>query len=570
MTDTRSNDVEARLSRLERTVEELAANLQTLQATEPPVRRAAASAPAAAAAPPVLAAPASEVSPSSLSRHSAARTDAEAFLGGRVLLAIGAITLLLGVAFFIDYAFSNGWVGPSGRVAIGLLAGVALVALGDRLQIKGQPHYAGALTGIGGGVLYLSLWGAGNAFHLIPISVSFGAMSLVTAGLTVLALYRNSEVTATFAMLGGFITPLLNVTQNSAPLTLLFYVAILDGALAFLPINRRWPRVQAVAFLFTQFFLAGAGSSVPALPLPTMLLFATLFLTLFAWQPIRKAFASVALSAYESALLVSATGAYYLCLHLELYTAHRHLLTAAVVALAAVYVLLAQRAKSNDRNVLAAIALALITGGVAITFSGAVAIAIWAIEGALLCWIGLQFDLWAVRLFGYLAFACALLAVGTFLPSSGHPFLNDRFTVFAIIALSFFAAHLGFVKKCPATIGALERGIFTAFQPLGHLALLYALSNDLYAAVGHSQLAITLLWTFYAIALFAYGLRRGLALARWEGLALLLGAIIKAFAVDMEAVNPGIRIVSFLALGIVLLAIAYAYQRLAGAVKERT
>ncbi len=564
MTDTHSNDVEARLSRLERTVEELAANLQTLQATEPPVRRAAPSAPAA---PPVFTASASEVSLSSRSRHSPARTDAEAFLGGRVLLAIGAITLLLGVAFFIDYAFSNGWVGPSGRVAIGLLAGVALVALGDWLQIKGKPHYAGALTGIGGGVLYLSLWGAGNAFHLIPISVSFVTMSLVTAGLTVLALYRNSEVTATFAMLGGFITPLLNVTQNPAPLTLLFYIAILDGALAFLPINRRWPRVQGVAFLFTQFFLAVAGGSDPALPLPTMLLFATLFLTLFGWQPIRKAFASVALSAYESALLVSATGAYYICLHLELYNAHRHLLTAAVVALAAVYVLLAQRAKSNDRNVLAAIALALITGGVAITFSGAVVIAIWAIEGALLCWIGLRLDLWTVRLFGYLAFACALFALSMFPPSGGHPFLNDRFTVVTIIALSLFAAQL---KKRPATMHAVESGIFLAFQPLGHLALLYALSNDLYVAAGHSQLAITLLWTFYAIGLFAYGLRRGLALARWEGLALLLGAIIKAFAVDMEAVNPGIRIVSFLALGIVLLAIAYAYQRLAGAVKERT
>jgi len=554
VTDNPSDDIETRLSRLERTVEELAASIQTRRATAPP---------------PVLAAPAADVPLSSLPPPSPARTDAEAFLGGRVLLAIGAITLLLGVAFFIDYAFSNGWVGPSGRVAIGLLAGIGLVALGDRLQIKGQQHYAGVLTGLGGGVLYLSLWGAGNAFHLIPISVSFVAMSLVTAGLTVLALYRNSEVTATFAMLGGFITPLLNVTQNPAPLTLLTYIALLDGALVFLPINRRWPRIQSVAFLFTQFYLT-AAASVPTFSLTTILLFATLFLTLFVWQPIRKAFASIALSAYESVLLVSTTSAYYICLHLELYKAHRHLLTAAVVLLAAAFVMLAQRTRSNDRNLLAAIALALITGGVAITFSGAVVVAIWAIEGALLCWIGLQFDLWAVRLFGYLAFACALLAVGTFPPSGGHPFLNDRFTVFAIIALSFFAAHVGFARKRPATLGALERGIFTAFQPLGHLALLYALSNDLYAAVGHSQLAITLLWTFYAIALFAYGLRRGLALARWEGLALLLGAIVKAFAVDMEAVNPGIRIVSFLALGIVLLAIAYAYQRLAGTAKERT
>ena len=567
MTDKPPDDIETRLSRLERTVEQLAASLHTKRATDtpPPSGDSILTLPQTTASPPLA-----ESSLSSHPSQPAERSKAEAFLGGRVLLAVGAITLLLGVAFFIEYAFSNGWVGPSGRVAIGLLAGLALVVAGDHFYRKKQQHYAGVLTGLGGGILYLSLWGAGNAFHLISIPVSFGAMSLVTAGLTVLALYRNSEVTATFAMLGGFITPLLNITQNPAPLTLLTYVALLDAALAFLPINRRWPRIQSVAFLFTQFYLAGAANRTPVLSLATVLLFATLFFILFVWQPIRKAIASVALSAYKSVLLVSTTGAYYVCLHLELYQAHRHLLTAAVVALAAAFVVLAQRAKTNDRNLLAAIALALITGGVAITFSGATVIAIWAIEGALLCGIGLRFELWAVRLFGYLAFACALLAADAFPPSSGHPFLNDRFTVFVVIALSFFVAHVGFARKRPVRLGAFEQGLFIAFEPLGHLALLYALSNDIFAAAGNSQLAITLLWTFYAIGLFAYGIRRNVAIARWEGLALLLGAIVKAFAIDMEAVNPGIRIVSFLALGIVLLAIAYVYQRLAGGIKENS
>ena len=35
---------------------------------------------------------------------------------------IGIVAILIGVSFFLKYAFENNWIGPSGRIAIGLLA----------------------------------------------------------------------------------------------------------------------------------------------------------------------------------------------------------------------------------------------------------------------------------------------------------------------------------------------------------------------------------------------------------------------------------------------------------------
>ncbi len=510
-------------------------------------------------APSITPKPASAPAPSAAS----APVDAEGFFGGRVLLVVGAFVLLLGVGFFIKYAFDNGWIGPAGRVAIGLLAGIALVALGERFGRTGKTVYGGALTGLGGGVLYLSLWGAGNGFHLVPIGVSFVAMAVVTASLIAISVRNNSEATAGFALLGGFITPLLNVTPTPQPFNLLTYVAMLDVALALLPINRRWPRIQAFAFVATQLYLCTTFMLDRPAPLGTVLAFATIYLALFVAQPLRKAVAGIEMSAWDSWLVVVATGAFYFTLHVELFAAHRHWLTAAVVALAATFLGLAQVARSRDRAVLAAVALALITGGVAVTFEGNVVAVLWAVEGALLTWVGLLQDRRVIRAFGYLSLVLGGFDLLAFPPSGGAAFVNERFITFGVLALALFSvrAASAYFRSKPVT--ELERLLLVASEPAGHICALYALSQELYTLTGHHELSLTLLWLGYAAVLFAVGIARGLKFARWEGLILLSVAILKAFAVDMSALNPGIRIVSFIALGSVTMAISYGYQRYA-------
>ena len=201
------------------------------------------------------------------------------------------------MAFFIKYAFDNGWIGAGGRVAIGLIAGFAIAALGERFQRTGKRLYAGALTGLGVGIIYLSLWGAGNAFHLVPIGVSFGAMAAVTAALIALALRRDSEVMAAFALIGGFITPLLNVTDTPQPFNLLAYLTILDVAFVFSAIKRNWPRIQGFAFVASQLYL-GTTFLLPNPPsLAVVLSFATIFLVLFLADPLRKSMLGTAMSA---------------------------------------------------------------------------------------------------------------------------------------------------------------------------------------------------------------------------------------------------------------------------------
>jgi uncharacterized membrane protein len=69
---------------------------------------------------------------------------------------IGVVTLVLGVAFFFKWAVDNNWIGPSGRVMLGLLAGFLTLGFADYLWRKGQQIYAQGITGAGIAIVYIS------------------------------------------------------------------------------------------------------------------------------------------------------------------------------------------------------------------------------------------------------------------------------------------------------------------------------------------------------------------------------------------------------------------------------
>ncbi len=579
VSDQAQDPIEERLARLEAQVAAISRALGTYKVeghteTEPvavgtpaaPVSqpRAAVTAPTTSA--PVALSFTSLGDGDGIKRPAKRSTDLESLFGGRVLLGVGALILLLGIGFFIKYAFDNGWIGPTGRVAIGLIAGIAFVGAGRRFAGGERRVFADAMTGLGGAILYLSLWGAGNGFHLVPVAASFAAMAIVTASLIALAVRGDSEVTAAFAVIGGFVTPLLNATEKPDFTSLFVYIAILDSALAFLPVNRRWPRIQAASFFCTQFYLLAAlfNPVATAPPLGVVLLFATIFLGLFLAQPLRKASRGVALSGYEAGFVVIASAAYYYALHVELYAEHRHWLTAAVVALAAAYLGLAQVARSRDRDIFAAIALALITGGVAVTFTGSVVPILWSIEGALLVWVGLRQARLTIRVFG-----CIALALGTldgFVESAlsfgpaGRPFFNEHFLTLAVVATAYFVVRYAWLRA-PNRSGVPEKTLYAVAEPIGHFVALMATSIEIDHAARGNTLWLTIFWLAYAACLFAFGFARKYAMARWEAFALLTLAILKAFLIDMSEVNPGVRIISFVTLGCVLLAVSYASQR---------
>ena len=69
------------------------------------------------------------------------------------------------------------------------------------------------------------------------------------------------------------------------------------------------------------------------------------------------------------------------------------------------------------------------------------------------------------------------------------------------------------------------------------------------------------LWMAYGALLMLVGFWRRSAFVRWQALLLIAVTIVKVFVYDVSQLDRGYRIVSFIVLGVLLLAISFVYQR---------
>jgi uncharacterized membrane protein len=185
-------------------------------------------------------------------------TDLESIFGLTWISRIGAMTLVIGVAFFFKYAFENHWITELGRVLLGLAAGGAAMAFAEWLWRDRHKTYAQALTGAGIGFVYLSVWAAFALYRLIGQPAAFGLMALTTAGAGLLALRYAGAAIATLGLAGGYATPLLLDTGRS-PWFVLAYTLLLGAGGLWLA--RRWRALEVMSLAGTMLLY---GTQLPA------------------------------------------------------------------------------------------------------------------------------------------------------------------------------------------------------------------------------------------------------------------------------------------------------------------
>src|SRR3982074_3751322 len=83
-----------------------------------------------------------QIQPSLRSGSTKEDVDLEKKIGQYWLNRIGIVAMLIGVSYFLKYAFDNDWVGPGGRIAIGLLVGIGLVLWSERFRKRGYAVFS--------------------------------------------------------------------------------------------------------------------------------------------------------------------------------------------------------------------------------------------------------------------------------------------------------------------------------------------------------------------------------------------------------------------------------------------
>ncbi len=165
------------------------------------------------------------------------KSNLESDIGKKWLPRIGIVSIVLGVAFFVIYAIQNRWIGPTGQVAIGVLAGIALVIAGEIFERKGYHSYAMTLVGGGFAIIYFSMFAAFRFYELLSLSADVSALSLIIIGAVYFSARYDSKIIAAEAFFLGYIVPLLTSEVNTF---FLIYAIALTAGLTALTLSKGW------------------------------------------------------------------------------------------------------------------------------------------------------------------------------------------------------------------------------------------------------------------------------------------------------------------------------------------
>ncbi len=589
-------DIQEELQRLRDLIADLTARVYRLEraAGVEPTREHQVRAPEARAfTKPLPTSPAQAEGPAFTIKPRAQEEDLESRIGSHWLNRIGIAAVLIGVSYFLKYAFENNWIGPAGRVTIGLVAGIAIVIWSERFRTRGYPIFSYSLKAVGVGVLYLSLWAAFQVYRLVPGGVAFFGMVAITASTAALAIVEDAQVLAAIALIGGFATPLLLSTGQNRELELFSYVAILDFAALVLVVVKPWRRLLVLTFAGTLILYSGWYSAYyDRSELRLTLAFATLFFAIFAVDPL------VAYSERETgpisgkvpyAIVILNAGVYFAQVYSMLEQVDKASSAWAAFGLAGVYIYLSRQLKRRPGGramelLHLALALGFITVAVPIRFDAHWITIGWLVEAAALLWVGNRIHSDFLNFFALTALVLAvirLLVVDNFYPE--RLLFNQRMLVHAV-AITVLGLVAWFGSRRQDEPGLVVAG--WSVVALNVLALV-ALSRevaDYYArqAAGFQMLAATrnaadwahlrklriardftfsALWMAYGAMLMVVGFWRRSAFVRWQALVLIAVTIVKVFIYDVSQLDVGYRILSFVVLGTLLLTISFAYQR---------
>lgn len=424
-------------------------------------------------------------------------------LGGNTIVRLGLLVLFVGLAFLAKYAAENSLLPPELRLAGIGIAGVALFVFGLRLSQR-QDHrkaYALALQGGGVAVLYLTVFAAFRLYQFLPASAAFGALALVCAFSTAIALMQNAMPMAFIGFAGAFAAPLLVSTGQGNHVTLFGYYLLLGVAIAVVAWLRAWRPLNLLGFVAT-FGVAtvwGVLSYKAENYASTQLFLIGFFLVYLVASLLYATRHSLAPKQAVDATLIFGTPLAAFGLQAGLVRDFEYATGLSSLVLGAFYLALgfwALRRSRSDNGVgrwmaecFVALGLGFATLAVPLALDPHWTAAVWAAEGAAVYWMGQRQQRWLARAIGL---ALQLFAALSYLSTLQHapvahwPLANPAVIGASLLAASAFALAHWLRQAQPASDSALAQKFSWGEQKLspvlfwiGFLWLQFALGQEI-------------------------------------------------------------------------------------------
>ncbi|MEO8637982.1 MAG: DUF2339 domain-containing protein [Candidatus Taylorbacteria bacterium] len=397
-------------------------------------------------------------------------------LGSKVMTGVGALALLLGIGFFLRYAFENNLISELNRVIFGVIFGIVVVGLGHFLRKK-YATYGYTLVGAGLGILYLSLYAAYSFYSLLSMPVAFTLLFVVTALGVGGSLLYDSKVLVSYSFLGAFIIPFILPLSLSVHV-LFVYLLVINSGVLLVARFKVWPELTLGSLLGTSLIYLRwvIGPYTDALFAITLFYSTLLFLIYFTTSLLNFVFRDRQYKGIDGFLLYGIPIIYFL-LNLTIIRGNNDTaLFALLIGIFYIAISLGVRAGfsavgelTRFSNAMLFIATPFIALATAIHFDGSTVTVVWAIEAVVMVLVGYLLKTSSNRVGGIILAILTGMKMVLFdfgMPLNAVAIFNSRSATVAIVALMF--ATLMWVYMKIENIGGDEK---TAGRFVGSIGL---------------------------------------------------------------------------------------------------
>ncbi len=505
----------------------------------------------------------SQVSAKNLQYEKSLENNFIEWLSKDLIMKIGALFILMAIGWFVKHAFAENWIGPAGRIALGLITGVGLLALGA-WRIRKYEHQ-GAIFLVLGSTIVLTTVTAGRVLYqfFTPLSaLGLIFLSVLFVAFVSLKYHRNSLALAGLILAG--MAPLFSdLPSQGLTINFTYLLTIILGTL-WLVYRTGWRNLTLTALILT-FVLTSPSLANPneqELALLWVFIFTGIFFIANIVSLIRQ---RGGLSSGTN--LFTAIGTAFFLMVWVFDVANPEVQSLLLTAWALVFAVGAYLVfrSTNFRPpfyVYGITAIILLGAATAAEFQGPALTIAFTLEFAALMLVAtiLKFDRSVVSSLCVLVILPIILA----LPSISAPtwqigVLHDDFFVLMILILTLGAVGLFINERYPR-----EPHEFNAGEVLAGLGFVFAtilvwlVVHALFRESPDMATMITLtIYTIVGIAAYFTGRERNNTTYMVAGSALLIIVVSRLLLVDVWNMDFTGRIVTFVAIGALFISTAF-------------
>lgn len=152
------------------------------------------------------------------------------FLGDNWMIKVGVLLVVLSMGWFVTYAFTHDWIGPIGRVTLGMLFGITLLVVGTWRFSQSSVQGLALLSG-GVASLYISIFSGMSLYAFYSPLAGLALMSLVTLYMAVLSGARRSRELSVATLVTGLIAPLFVWSEVGIAILFLYLFVLSLGVI---------------------------------------------------------------------------------------------------------------------------------------------------------------------------------------------------------------------------------------------------------------------------------------------------------------------------------------------------